>query len=276
MTANLPAVDAERFWKQGYLHLRGVFAKEEIAEYRAAAEKLTKYEADLLSHPVFRKYVLDDRVLHTARTILGGKPVYYGDSNLMIGDGSFGYHKDNADRDNINAPDWTQGRYTIIRFGLYLQDHSRHSGGLNILAESHNDLSAFVGRSVYVQTEPGDLVVWNLRTNHSGSGRLLWFPRSLHLRAGIARKLPAFLFRPPERHRYAMFASYGLDDHHLKRYIKYLTTRTYQAEIWRSSKIDDDVRQAAAGKDVEIRDVWPMVKDDPQLGCNPSHRDIPF
>ena len=40
-----------------------------------------------------------------------------------------GFHKDNADRVDPNAPDWN-GRYTVLRFGIYLQDHYRHTGGL--------------------------------------------------------------------------------------------------------------------------------------------------
>src|SRR3954464_10997710 len=108
-------VDVPKFWNQGYLLIRNVFSRDEIGEFRRDALECGRRRADLLSHPGLRKALLDDRVLGIAAQILGDTPVYYGDSTANLGQHAFGFHKDNADRDDANAPDW-KGKYSQIRF----------------------------------------------------------------------------------------------------------------------------------------------------------------
>ncbi|MGA2700870.1 MAG: hypothetical protein ABSH35_07215 [Isosphaeraceae bacterium] len=164
-------INVPRFWDQGYLLVRDVFPKAEVEKFRRHALE-NRRRGDLLSHPHLRKVLLDDRVLSIAAQILGDTPVYYGDSTCNIGQQSFDFHKDNADRADGNAPDWN-GRYTQIRFGLYLQDHSWHSGGLRVIPRSQNAVSNPMGKPVNVRTRVSDLVVWNLRTDHAGAATML-------------------------------------------------------------------------------------------------------
>ncbi|HME71946.1 MAG TPA: phytanoyl-CoA dioxygenase family protein, partial [Myxococcota bacterium] len=167
-------VNVPEFWDQGYLLIRDVFSTAEVEDFRrhVLENRQWKGKCDLLSHPHLRKALLDDRVLSIAAQILGDTPVYYGDSNFTIGQQSFDFHKDNADRGDSNAPDW-MGAYTQIRFGLYLQEHARHSGGLRVIAGSHNSVSNPSGKRVNLRTRVGDLIVWNLRTDHTGAATLL-------------------------------------------------------------------------------------------------------
>jgi hypothetical protein len=65
--------------------------------------------------------------------------------------------------EKIRTPDW-HGRYTALRFGIYLQDHTTHTGGLNLRDRSHNTVSLTTGRTIYLQSAVGDVVVWRLRT----------------------------------------------------------------------------------------------------------------
>ncbi len=203
-----PLIDVEKFWKEGYLLIRNVFQPGEIEEFRRRVFEANPWPGDLLSHPQLRDILLDDRVLSIAAQILGDTPVYYGDSSVNIGRSSPGFHKDNPDRDN-DGPDW-KGRYTQIRFGLYLEDHARHSGGLRIMPRSHNSLYCATGKAVSVRSRVGDLVVWNLRTDHSAMATLLrffpwlyveprntgnWEPRYLiPLARPFSLKIPRFLF----------------------------------------------------------------------------------
>ena len=91
---------------------------------------------DLLSNPLLRDVLLDGRLVGIASQLLGSDQIVYaGDSSFTINSGQHGYHKDNADRTDKNAPDW-QGRYTILRFGIYLQDHTEHTSGLNLRVRS--------------------------------------------------------------------------------------------------------------------------------------------
>ena len=116
--------DAEKFWRDGYLILRNVFSADEIATYRQAAKRVLVPTADLLSDPTLTDLLLDDRILSIAKSILGGTPTYFGDSNVSIGPTGSGYHKDNCDRYDRKAPDWSTDRYPLIRFAL------AHAGGI--------------------------------------------------------------------------------------------------------------------------------------------------
>src|SRR3954462_4462530 len=93
-------------------------------------------KGDILSKDELRYTVLDDRILHLVKTVLGGNPVYWGDSNYHFGVGFRGFHRDNVDRTDMTAPDW-DGDYPIVRLAIYLQDHKNYSGGLKIRVGSH-------------------------------------------------------------------------------------------------------------------------------------------
>jgi hypothetical protein len=129
-------ISPARFWRDGYAVIRSVFGADEIARFRERAlASNAAHKGDLLANPSLRDVLLDDRLLAIARSLLGARPVYSGDSSCVIGGRSHGWHKDNADPEDPRAPDW-QGRYTPIRFGLYLQDHARTPGG-STSAPSH-------------------------------------------------------------------------------------------------------------------------------------------
>jgi hypothetical protein len=269
-------INTDTFWDNGYLLIRNVFSKGEMEELRRRTLELFPCGCgEILSKPIVRKVLLDDRTLNIAERILNGTPVYFGDSSCIIGNISHGWHKDNADRKDANAPDW-QGKYTLIRFGLYLQDHSTHSGGLNVKARSHNSVSVADCKTVYLGTSVGDLVVWNLRTTHSGNGYLLRLWRSLHLSPGTAALLPRSLVAKEERERVAIFFTLGLDDHHLQRYIAYLKSREYMIESWKASNYGPDVWEAVQSKNLIVRNVWDEIKGETCLGINKDHAPIPY
>jgi hypothetical protein len=80
----------------------------------------------------------------------------------------------------------------------------------------------------------------------------------------------------PERERVAIFITFGLDDHHLKRYIPYLKTRQYMVEIWKSMKWDDDVWEAVKCKNLTLRNVWQEIKGESGVGLNKGYAPIPY
>lgn len=267
--------DHAAFWTHGFAVIPGVFTRDEIRAMREAACRTRDYRGDLLSNPLLRHVILDERLLNVARAILDDVPVYFGDSSCLFGEQERGYHKDNADRFDPRAPDW-RSQYTLIRFGLYLQDHARHSGGLYVRARSHTLVSSREGRSLYVRTKPGDLVVWNLRTTHSGNGLLLrWLPR-LTVPPYIADRLPRGLFAGSECERIALFATFGIDDHHLVRYLAYLKTRAYAVATWRNSRYDDQVWNAVRQKQIVVKDVGSAILHEPGLGTNESYTPIAY
>jgi hypothetical protein len=288
-------VDVPKFWDQGYLLIRDVFSKAEIDELRCRALENRERKGDLLSHPHLRKALLDDRVLSIAAQILGDTPVYYGDSTCNLGQQSFDFHKDNADRTDGKAPDWN-GKYTQIRFGLYLQDHAWHSGGLRVVPTSHNAVSSPLAKPRNVRTRVGDLVVWNLRTDHAGAATMLWALPRLYLEIypwarncrylmRVSRpfrvRIPRVLFASEGTDRAAIFFTLGREDAHLERFVSYLKTRAYAVENWKNSAYDPDVWEAVRGKRIRVMDVGEEVRrrlgeGDPSLGANVGHVPIPY
>jgi hypothetical protein len=289
-------VNVPDFWDQGYLLVRNVFSKAEVEDFRRHTFANRQRKGDLLCHPQLRNVILDDRVLSIARQILGDTPVYYGDSTANIGQQSFEFHKDNPDRLDGKAPDW-KGRYTQIRFGLYLQDHALHSGGLRLIPGSHNAVSNPFSKKMNVRTRVGDLVVWNLRTDHAGAAMMLrflpwfyaeqrqnsrWNSRSLvRLNTRFPLVVPRFLIADEGLERAAIFFSMGRDDAHLERYLSYLKTRMYMIEVWKNSEYGPDVWEAVRDKHIKVIDVGDEVRQrlaagDTSLGVNKGYVAIPY
>jgi hypothetical protein len=268
-------VDVEGFWQRGFDIVRNVFSVDEIRALREMAVESRKHPGDLLSNKSLSHIITDAKVLEIARSILGGDPVYFGFSSASFGVRGRGYHKDNADRHNPDAPDW-KGRYTLIRMGIYLQDHSVHSGGLNLREGSHRQFSLKKGRTVYADTSLGDVIVWSLRTSHSANGVLLKFPKGLHISPRMGARTPKVLLRQNDGERVALFMTYALDDVHLERYIQYLKTRSFMIDMWRNSPLDDEIRKRSQACSLGLREPWLECEGQGVLGQNKEHADIPF
>jgi hypothetical protein len=289
-------VDVPQFWERGYLLIRHVFSGNEIQEFRRHAFEKRGRKGDLLCDQDLRKVVLDDRVLSIAEQILGDTPVYYGDSACNLGDATYFFHKDNADRSDPNAPDW-KGKYTQIRFGVYLQDHAWHSGGLRVIPESHNSVSNPTSRGVNIRSRVGDMVVWSLRTDHTGGALVMpilpWLyiePREsgalkhrylVPIKSPVSMRVPRLLLADVGPERAALFFSLGLEDAHLERYLKYLCTRKYMVDCWKESVYGPDTWDAFKGKKIKVIDMGEKIRQglaegDTSLGANEFYAAIPY
>jgi hypothetical protein len=164
----------------------------------------------------------------------------------------------------------------VLRFGIYLQDHYTHTGGLNLRAKSHNTTSLKEGENIYVRTRVGDVAVWSLRTTHSGNGMLLKFPRTRFPEPGTENKYPKWLVAKPDGDRVAVFAALGLDDAHHDRYIEYLKTRTYIINAIRNSIYDDEALAEADKIGLKVRDLRREIEGDDSVGQNEKWMAIPY
>jgi hypothetical protein len=251
------AVDVEFFRRTGYCVAKAVFSPKEVGEMRQrlmmvrehalqvkAFDKDPKHPnmllilGDLLSKPELRglRYLLfDERVLSCAKQILGPQLVYFGDSSIQCGEGVRGFHKDNVDRTDGAAPDW-QSSYTLVRFGIYLQDHSRYSGGLKLKAGSQDHASKFWGKAINLPIEAGDLAMWNMRITHSGNFVRLRGAPDLCLHPRIETLIPHWMRVPEQLERFAVFGTFAAPGEHLERYLKYVGGRTdYKPHFERSA-----------------------------------------
>jgi hypothetical protein len=267
---------SDQFWRDGFVIVRDLFAPSEIAVYRKAARNRADSIADLLCDPTLREALLARRLLELIRELIGPDICYFGDSSAMRGDAIPGFHKDNADKDDAAGPDW-QGRYPLVRFGIYTQNHDRRPDGLDVRRGSHDHCSTRIGKHVYIDTRPGDVVIWNLRTTHSGAGMTVAGrpvdPESL---AGkILRRLPALRDKPREE-RVALFGTFGAPGPHLGRYIAYLRTRQYAVAGWLASRYDEAALGFARDRGVAVRDMRREIEREPPASLHAGHVPLPY
>ena len=289
----LPTIDTQKFWKDGYLVIKNVFSQEEIKNFREHAEQFyaswdkKSSAGDILSNsdPELYRVIFEPRILHAARSILGGTPVYFGDSTISYGSHHRGWHKDNRmpDRFKHNYPDWN-GKYPLIRFGVYLQDHRSHSGGLGVRQGSHEPsrivnrldklkiaglsdlkntrlktrLSILAtnnyGKAKIVDNGPGDLVVWNQRTTHSGNAVRLKATPNIKYPTWFENRVSQSLQLPYEDDRVVLFMTYGLKGDHLSRAIEFLKKRRYMVNSWKASEVSE---QTLSEIDKDVLEVLP-------------------
>jgi hypothetical protein len=261
-------LDVDDFWKKGYAVLPGVFTAQEIESFRDGARATSKDGGDLLKNDRLRSVLTDGRLVSVAQKLLDTDAIHYGgDSSFTINGTQRGFHKDNTDRTDKDAPDWTQGRYTQLRFGIYCQDHTKHTGGLNLREGSHDICNLTQGENRYVKVKPGDLAVWSMRISHSGNGMLLRWPFKDVPLPNQHDKYPSWKVTKADGDRIAIFAHLGAVDAHAKRYGDYLKTRTYMVNIWRKAGLyGDDVLAEAKAAGLQVRDMPAEVMDDPNAG----------
>jgi hypothetical protein len=150
---------------------------------------------------------------------------------------------------------------------------------------------------VNVRSRVGDLVVWNLRTDHAGAATLLrfipwlyverrnigaWQPRYLvPIDRPVSMSIPRVLIADEEPKRVALFFTLGLDDAHRARYTAYLKTRMYAVDLWKQSQYSPDVWESARGKSIKVIDMGAEVRrqlatGDTSLGENIEYAAIPY
>lgn len=290
-------LNVKKFKSKGWQVVRDVFSTEEIDKFRNLviesnnSNKINKNtKVDLLADQYLSAIVHDSRILSIARKLLGSDDiVYFGDSTYaIIGDGyseseATGYHRDNTDRSDVNAPDW-HGEYTLIRFGIYLQDHSAHSGGLMVRDKSHKHIKIGWANYLidrYLNTKVGDVGVWNMRIQHSGVGRY-WrgFP-SLGIPPHLFDRIPKFLqSKKWEKTRIAIWVSYGLNDRHLHRHLDYLMTRSERVEMWQHANYSKEVLKDCESARLNVVDmpsrIRLAIKNGQQVGQNLHHKAFPY
>lgn len=264
------------FWRDGFVILRGLFTPAEVLSMREEALGLDNLNLDLLSIPGLRGVLLDDRLLDVVRSLIGDHLVYFGDSSVWRGTAVPGFHKDNPDKFDSNAPDW-KGRYPLVRFGIYTQSHKGKPDGLDLRRGSHEHCSIEVGEHVYAETEPGDVVIWNLRTTHSGGGMTLGGrpinPNSVA--ASVLRKL-RILHDKPQATRVALFGTFGAPSTHLERNIAYCKTRRFAVDMFLAQRYDTEALSLARMKGVEVRDMKAEATALDPSTVHVLHRELPY
>jgi hypothetical protein len=133
----------ETLRRNGWLLVKNFFDEAYCNSLREACIKANSEGlagSDLLSNKYTSHLFANERFIKLLTELNDGKPVYFGDSGFQIasveGRISNGFHKDSVDRKNQNGADW-KNDYSLLRVGIYLQDHKNFSEGLVVRSGSH-------------------------------------------------------------------------------------------------------------------------------------------
>jgi hypothetical protein len=234
----------------GYVVIPSVFDDEFIKQARSIVDNnslvarsqkgLTAkspiiFDGDVLSQNSFDQidFVLfHEKFIKVARGFFKNKPVYFGESNIHVGEGIRGFHKDNRfDSRNSLSSDYNDS-YNILRFAIYLQDTDLYSGGIKLVPKSHKvPSSKFYFSGINVRARAGDVVVWKLTTSHSGNAVRLSLAPNLCVHPRIEHLIPKYLESVNPLERMSIFIVLSENDLHLQDYLKYYGQRSDNIEF---------------------------------------------
>lgn len=262
------------FQKNGFLHIKNLFSKDEIDTLRNKISNLKSLDKDVMSIDELRDYLLDERVLNILRSILGVDIVYFGDSCVKrdMDDGYRGFHRDSQ----LDFEDPSKTEYPVVRFGIYMQDHKNYGGGLKLRVGSHRheyfgpqNLKRFltgkphgplsltalkIGKQINVEIEPGDFVVWSLRTWHSGHAVKIKLAPNLSISPRFEKYIPSSWAMPTIKPRMTIFASFGAPSKALEAYIAERSVHPSMIDHWKKCEFDKtEIVKLCESRGVKVR-----------------------
>ena len=292
-----------KYKNDGFLHLKNILSKKEmidtrdyiISNYYDQNNDFVYCEKDLLSDNYLYKVLLNDKVIEIVKSLLGENITYFGDSGWNISKNPVPtvYHTDNADR-NSPGEDW-DGDYPLTRFAIYPQDHKNIGGGPLLGLGSHKKyiknhylrvlyqetIGPLLGKFQHIPSNVGDIVFWNLRTAHAGSG-FIFKKTNLPISKRLSKFIPNFMTSKYIGPRVLLHGTFGSKSKKLERYIKYLKTRTYQIDLWKKNNISysDEIYNSLKNKNIEFLNFRESINEDITSGkislsdINDEHQDI--
>jgi hypothetical protein len=213
-------------------------AVDEIEERQRKTGLILDYEhslggiiqGDIFAHHELEPYhylLGNEKIASIIKGVAGDSPFYFGESNIHVGIGGRGYHKDNRySSRNTESIDY-ESDYSLYRFAIYLHDSDLYSGGVKLVPGSNKiPSSKFYFKGINIDAKAGDIVVWKLTTTHSGNAiRLKLFPNlSLHPR--LEELMPSWMVRSNPIKRRSIFVVVGKQDRHLDNYLEYYAGRS--------------------------------------------------
>lgn len=277
------------FKREGYIHLPQFFSQDEVVRLREACRM--NRPGDSMCRPEFGDVMFSQKLIDTMKDLLGEELVYPGLSLTRTNDlnaerGRF-FHTDTVDDDY----DFTR-EYPILNTGIYLQDHANYSNSLKIAPRSHTrkcitsknlldviknaiacikktDWQGLAGvlsitPAINIPSKPGDLIIWYVRTHHSGYGiRLKLFP-NLSLPPIIENWIPDFLRLPDNPERNVMLSIFAAPSKYLDAYIKKQIIKGYRKDHYLNNACleTDDMKARAKKLNITIRnDGYHYVKN---------------
>ncbi len=244
------------FIENGYIVLKSFFDSQTIINLRDTFIKNANSNNEIFNFKFVENLFVNEKFVQEIKNLLNSdKLLYFSDSNIVNHKKplteSNGWHNDSRFEDE-NIP-YNQ-EYPILRIALYFEDHKNFSGGLKIKKKSHKyfcfnwrapkqnlgklfniffkktkyNLSSLKnGKGINLDLQEGDLVVWNLRTHHSGMCRRLKLFPEVCLHPLIEKRLPLFLFKKTKyiSDRCSLFSTFATNDLENKNILGYVKNK---------------------------------------------------
>ena len=246
MSDHLRNKEIEVLKEQGFLLLKNIFTTDEVEvmqEHCMRECSLRSFNSsvpgDIFENDLLRSILFKKEVINIMETILEDEVVYFRDSQIHCAPNKRIFHLDSrADYRNPRL-----STYPIYRLGVFMQEHVNYSGGIKFRVNSHrriifnklnlrkllsgkgfhNDPLVYLnmGKVVNVKANLGDLIIWNLRTEHSGGAVITKLFNNSGFMPFIDEWIPEFLKKPEHSLRMAIFFALAKDTEELRRYIEY-------------------------------------------------------
>jgi ectoine hydroxylase-related dioxygenase (phytanoyl-CoA dioxygenase family) len=173
----------------------------------------------------FWPIIFNERLLEIVRNIVDPDVRFLQHNDIHVGFSAISWHRDSVNREYGVGPDWdeTDTPYKLVRCGIYLQTFAESNSRLGFIPGSHKPPVGSVSRSTkfnerklkwlgaanylspkiqmaassadWIPTEPGDCVIFDPRTIHSGS----------------------YITGP----KYSVFVAYGVENKHFFNHYNY-------------------------------------------------------
>jgi len=244
----------------GFIVVKSIFTKEYISKKREEMINFSKnypIKSEILLNQSIQELILNEKLIKIMKEILNTNSLlYFSDSGVVNHTDPFknktGFHNDARNEDE-HIP--YKKEYPIIRLGIYFENFKDFSGGLKIKKKSHkyfifnfrriladtlrllkvlftktryNMNSLKLGKSINLELEQGDVVIWNLRTHHCGTSRRLKLFPKICLQPFFEQILPRHLFLPTQykQDRCALFATFAKNDLNSTNIFRYLQKKS--------------------------------------------------
>jgi hypothetical protein len=175
-------------------------------------------------HPEFWDVLFNEKILAAVQSLLGAGYKFLQHNDLHVGFSSFHWHRDSVCRNYGKGPDWDESEapYRLLRVGMYLQESSggfrlglvggthkpgqqpgdreqasleRQSGMLAKALTLVGGKDHLADRAEWVQTGPGDCILFDPRVMHTGSDF--------------------------QGDKYSLFTAYGIENSHFYNHYNY-------------------------------------------------------
>jgi hypothetical protein len=178
------------FCQNGFVRIREVFSRKEIAAMRTAAIGILppnappyqpQFSDTVFFHEPFRQILRNARLTEGLRTLLGEDFLFLNEFSLH--DSHFsGWHTDTTSPEAKAGHEfhWSP-TYLVLNAAIYLQDNDGSGGGLDVVPKSHlhDDPLAITMRggqvsnsyesAITIESKAGDVVIFHLRMSHRAS-----------------------------------------------------------------------------------------------------------